>query len=133
MASEKTKGVVRTLSMVEVSDCNQDCNSLCKAVTSSTEHFLAATLATFDSSRFTSAFALRWEVRKSSSPVSSTMACTPTTHCLGVDQPLDDAEKSMRIKRMSSLVKCSRQKGQAGASFGEVFWMMLLQQPEQRT
>ena len=47
----------------------------------------------------------------------------------GVDHPLLVGVKSMRIKRMSWLVKDSRQKGREGVSRGDVFAMMLLQQP----
>jgi hypothetical protein len=39
----------------------------------------------------------------------------------------------MRIKRTESLVKFSRQKGQAGVSREEVFSAMVEQQVEQRT
>jgi hypothetical protein len=49
----------------------------------------------------------------------------------GVLHPL--VLKSMRIKRTESLVKFSRQKGQAGVSREEVFSAMVEQQLEQRT
>jgi hypothetical protein len=49
----------------------------------------------------------------------------------GVLHPL--VVKSIRIRRAESLVKCSRQKGQAGVRRGEVFSTMVVQQLAHRT
>ena len=103
--------------------------------TSSTEHFFAATAATLSSRRRASA-----RVReKPDSTIgkrggclkeASRASCMPPRR-LGVAYPL--AEKSIRIRRTSSLVNCSRQKGQTGLRRGNVFSTILWQQEEHRT
>lgn len=60
----------------------------------------------------------------------SRASCVPPRR-LGVAYPL--AEKSIRIRRTSSLVNCSRQKGQTGLRRGNVFSTILWQQEEHRT
>ena len=122
------------------SDINHCCSSLCSVDTSSTEHFLAATLATLCSSRLACSRLLEPD---SMNNIRS--SCLPTSFCIsllgcsrvvlrsrGVFQRLL-AVKSMRIKRTESLVNCSRQKGQTGDRRVDVFSMIELQQVEQST
>lgn len=125
-----------TLSSSLEADSNHCSSSLWRVETSSTEHFLAATLATLSSKRRASSrvreqppsdnnnFSSLLDQRSTAESVADTFRDLGRRR--GVFHPLD--EKSVRIKRTVSIVKCSRQKGQTGESRAEVFSTILLQQ-----
>jgi hypothetical protein len=120
------------------SDVNHSCSSLCSVETSSTEHFLAATLATLSSSRRAStrvlrcppSFITRSAFLEKASLINSSSQPEPGTN-RGVEYPED--VKSVRINRTDSVVNCSRQNGQTVWSREGVFSTIFLQQLRQRT
>ena len=113
---------LRTWSRDLTLDDSQSCNSLWRVDTSSTEHFLAATLATLDSNR---SFDFRPAERLSSPSDSTITSCTPLA-ARGVDQPLLTGVKSTRMIRTESLENWSRQKGQHGLRLGVLLSRMLV-------
>ena len=117
---------------------SQSSSSLCRLDTSSTEVFVAATLATFSCSRRTSE---REDLEAPSGTKSRSALLANASGCTSLDasskgnrrgvfRPLSG--KSSRMSRIASLENCSRQNGQTGERRGGVFSTMVEQQWAQK-